>query len=591
MDGQRIYRYTTQIYFNVIEYNTSEMSRAKSKVIKIRVTITIPEEVKIIELSAFSHIDDLKEVIFNAKELEKSYERCFDGLVLDKLIIGDQVSFIPHYFMKYNDLSNVDLVIPSSVVSIGDDAFSGTNLCNVTIKGNSLDSIGEDAFNGCSFSTISIPHSVTKIGVDAFGNNTTLRSVVLPQNLIRMSNGIFIGDNGLSKVAVYKDTKFVIDQYDDPFKKTNKAILEIYGYSNSDAEKFADYKGYKFKSIDEWSGGNPYKEKEEKKEEERGNNSTIVVGQKINLRQTCFADVTDTISRYVVNNTSLAGLSKEMLSGKKPGTVTVYAQKMISRNNYENVAECEVTILSKPKLKFTKNMTYVDQTVNGSDFFLTEDIRTYGATYWESNKPGIVEVTDSENGTLKAKSSGTAKITAYFGEKGKQGTFKISANLAVKIPSYPKTGYSLQTGAKLPIPMKNVNGALDPEWETSEEGIARASAQRNSKGVKTGKAIVEGLSYGDTILIATIDGQNYSCTIHVTAPEINKKAMTLKVGKQGTVSLKKTKIKKADVNWVSDNPEVATVDANGKITALKSGNAIIYTETGGIKSECYVTVP
>lgn len=318
---------------------------------------------------------------------------------------------------------------------------------------------------------------------------------------------------------------------------------------------------------------------------------TIVLGQKINLRQTCFSDVTDTISRYAVNNTSLAGVSKEMLSGKKTGTVTVYAQKMISKNNYENIAECEVTILSKPKLKFTKNMTYVDQTVNGADFFLTEDIRTYGATYWESNKPGIVEVTDSENGILKAKSSGTAKITAYFGEKGKQGTFKVSANLAVKIPSYVKTEYSLQTGAKLPISMKNVNGALDPEWETSDEGIARASAQRNSKGVKTGKALVEGVACGNTTLIATIDGQKYNCTIYVTPPEINKKAMTLKVGKQGTVSLKKTKIKKADVIWISDNPEVATVDENGKITASKSGNATIYTETGGIRNECHVTVP
>ena len=326
-------------------------------------------------------------------------------------------------------------------------------------------------------------------------------------------------------------------------------------------------------------------------EDDTKRSNTIVVGQKINLHQTCFADVTDTISRYAVSNTSLAGVSKEMLSGKKPGTVTVYAQRTIGRNSYENIAECEVTVLNKPKLKFTKYMTYVDQTVNGSDFFLTEDIRTYGATYWESNKPGIVEVIDSENGTLKAKSSGTAKITAYFGEKGKQGTFKISANLAVKIPSYPKAVYSLQTGAKIPITMKNVTGALDPEWVTSEEGIARVSAQRNSKGAKTGKAIVEGLSYGDTTLTATIDGQNYTCTIRVTAPEINKKAMTLKVGKQGTVSLKKTKIKKTDVVWNSDNPEVATVDANGKITALKSGNATIYTETGGIRNECQVTVP
>lgn len=66
--------------------------------------------------------------------------------------------------------------------------------------------------------------------------------------------------------------------------------------------------------------------------------------------------------------------------------------------------------------------------------------------------------------------------------------------------------------------------------------------------------------------------------------------MTLSVGKTGTVSLKKTKIKKTDVQWISDDPEIASVDANGKITAKKSGSTVIYTETGGKRNECHVTV-
>ena len=318
--------------------------------------------------------------------------------------------------------------------------------------------------------------------------------------------------------------------------------------------------------------------------------STIVIGQKLNVRQSCFADVTDTISRFEVSDRALASMSKDMLNGKKPGTVTVYAQKMISKNNYENLAECEVTILSKPQLKFTKNMTYVGQSINGNDFFKTDDIKTYGATYWESNKPGIIEVTDSSKGSLQAKGNGTAKITAYFGEKGVPGTYKVSANLVVKVPAFAKSDYNLQTGQKLTISMKNVTGALDPAWTAEKDNLATATAQLNNKGVKTGKVIVEALNYGDTKLIATIDGQAYECTVHVTAPEINKKAMTLSVGKTGTVSIKKTKIKKTDIKWETDNPEVAVVDINGKITAKKSGSAVIYTETGGIRNECHVTV-
>ena len=341
--------------------------------------------------------------------------------------------------------------------------------------------------------------------------------------------------------------------------------------------------------FEDKNGDGEYDDKVRTKDDTKREN-TIVVGQKINLREACFADVTDTISRFSVSNTSLAGISKDMLNGKKPGTVTVYAQKMISKNNYENLAECEVTMLSKPQLKFTKNMTYVGQSINGNDFFKTEDIKSYGATYWESNKPGIIEVTDSSKGTLQARWSGTAKITAYFGEKGVPGTYRVSANLVVKVPEFAKTDYSLQTGQKLTISMKNVTGALDPEWTTEKDTLAKASAQLNNKGVKTGKVIVEGLNYGDTKLVATINGQTYECTVHVTAPEINKQSMTLRVGKSGTVALKKTKMKKTDVVWDSTDKSIATVDANGKITTLSTGEAIIYTETGGIKNECHVTV-
>ena len=326
------------------------------------------------------------------------------------------------------------------------------------------------------------------------------------------------------------------------------------------------------------------------KEPEEEGDYTIVAGQKVNLKETCFSDVSQTISRYVVNNTSIAGVSKEVLTGKKAGTVTVKAQKMLERNKYETVAECKITVLNKPRLKFTKNMTFEGQTLYGEDFFTTEDVKAYGVTSWESSKPGIVEVVDSESGILEAKSNGSAKITAYFGEKGQFGTYRATAMLYVKVPAFSKTDYNVQTGAKYTIAMKNVNGALDPEWYIEDDSVAKATAQFNTKGAKTGKVIVEGLKYGDTKLTAIINGLEYECTVHVTAPEISKKTMTLKVGRTGTVSLKKTKIKKADIVWDSTNKSVATVDKNGKVTALSTGETVIYTEAGGVKNECLVTV-
>ena len=69
-------------------------------------------------------------------------------------------------------------IIPNSVTSIGDGAFSGCSaLTSVTIP-NSVTSIGDGAFSGCSgLTSIAIPNSMTSIGPYTFGGCTGLKSV------------------------------------------------------------------------------------------------------------------------------------------------------------------------------------------------------------------------------------------------------------------------------------------------------------------------------------------------------------------------------------------------------------------------------
>ena len=80
------------------------------------------------------------------------------------------------------------------------------------------------------------------------------------------------------------------------------------------------------------------------------------------------------------------------------------------------------------------------------------------------------------------KTNGTAKITAYFGEKGKPGTLKVSANLSVKAPLFAKTDYSLQTGAKLTISKKNVNGSSNAGSVTWNDGFAKILSSGSGNG-------------------------------------------------------------------------------------------------------------
>ena len=68
-------------------------------------------------------------------------------------------------------------VIPNSVTTIGNYAFSGCiNLASITIPG-SVTTIGDGAFSGSGLTSITIPNSVTTIGDGAFSSCSSLESI------------------------------------------------------------------------------------------------------------------------------------------------------------------------------------------------------------------------------------------------------------------------------------------------------------------------------------------------------------------------------------------------------------------------------
>ena len=329
--------------------------------------------------------------------------------------------------------------------------------------------------------------------------------------------------------------------------------------------------------------------------------NTFMCSQNINIKDLYFSELTN-IAKYKVTvkntglvNTKYASVSnKGILSCKKPETVIITPQYKEGKyyHDFEN-QQVTIKILPKPALKFTKIPTYEGQTINAYDFFKDDWSKLgYKAVKFTSSNTNVATVNDNGIITTGFK-TGSTTITAWFNVKGENyatNNVKVTGKLTVKHPAFSKTTYNLKTGQKLTLSMKNVNAVTDPSFSSDNENGFTVTKQLNSKQVPTGKAILVAKNCGDYTLTATIDGQDYACTIHVIDPVIKKTELKVKVNKKVTVGLKNTNYKANQIEWHSENNSIATVDVGGKVTGIKEGTVKIYTETGGIRNECIVTV-
>ena len=129
------------------------------------------------------------------------------------------IDFVNHYnsnplyyahHLYLNGEEVKDLVIPNSVTSIGERAFSSCyGLTSVTIP-NSVTSIGKAAFNACSaLTSVTIGNSVTSIGDYAFRNCSGLTSVTIPNSVTSIGNSAFDGCSGLTSVTIPNSVTFI----------------------------------------------------------------------------------------------------------------------------------------------------------------------------------------------------------------------------------------------------------------------------------------------------------------------------------------------------------------------------------------------
>jgi hypothetical protein len=122
-------------------------------------------------------------------------------LPLSTLIIPSTVTTIGRNAFASSNLKKI--VLPSSVSYLGQKAFGSCySLESVILSGN-LSAIYPETFYGCTkLETINIPEGITRIGISAFQGCTSLESVGLPSSLEVLESGAFQECSRLSSIRL-----------------------------------------------------------------------------------------------------------------------------------------------------------------------------------------------------------------------------------------------------------------------------------------------------------------------------------------------------------------------------------------------------
>ena len=172
---------------------------------------SVKEGTRIICDCAFSFCSSLSEIVIPSS-VTSIGDRAFSGCdSLSEIVIPSSVTSIGDCaFAGCRSLS--EIVIPSSVTSIGDRAFSGCRSLSKIVIPSSITSIGDSAFYGCrSLSEIVIPSSVTSIGDWAFSGCDSLSEIVIPSSVTSIGHHAFYGCRSLSEIVIPSSVTSIVD--------------------------------------------------------------------------------------------------------------------------------------------------------------------------------------------------------------------------------------------------------------------------------------------------------------------------------------------------------------------------------------------
>lgn len=225
------------------------------------------------------------------------------------------------------------------------------------------------------------------------------------------------------------------------------------------------------------------------------------------------------------------------------------------------------------------------------------DTATNKSVIWLSSNTNVAQV--NQNGLVYAKGEGNVIITA----KTQDGGYTAFCAVIVKrIPvtgiSLDKTNVTIDVGKSIIlIPTITPYNATNKEliWHSTNNSIVSVDPNGIITGRKAGTAVVT---------VETVDGHfkaacavvvnEVNSNIPVTGITITKSNITIEIGKIIVIEakIKPENATNKNIIYYSSNPDIASIDSNGILTAKSKGTVLITakTEDGGYCASCIVTV-
>jgi uncharacterized protein YjdB len=290
--------------------------------------------------------------------------------------------------------------------------------------------------------------------------------------------------------------------------------------------------------------------------------------------------VTDRVVAWTSSNEAVATVSPGgVVTGKGAGNATITAtSEGVSGSGTVNVLGIAAVPVASVAVSPAADTVTIGQTVTltATTKDANGNVLTGRAVTWTTSNAGVATV--SSTGDVTGVSADTVTITAT--SEGKSGSSKITVTPAavgtVVVTPPAATVVVLQT-TQLAVVVTDINGApiANPSvtWRSSNPLIAMVSQTGLVTGIAPGKDTVSATSGGKAdssiITVSLAPVASVDVSPDSTAVTQGQSAQFTAV----TKDLLGNTLTGRAVTWTSSNTAVATVDANGKATAVSTGTA------------------